>query len=116
MSCTTDETKAIVPKRISYHNSFERYTQNFIPSFSIDDVEKFDLYANKNSKCLFYKFNDQIDASAGERQIIRHTAKVKDEVRIKKTEERDRQFLVEKIIHGVEFSNPYENSIEKKPE
>ena len=38
-----DETKAIAPKRISYHNSFERYFQNFLLSFSIDDVEKFDL-------------------------------------------------------------------------
>ena len=47
----------------------------------------------------------------GERQIIRHTAKVKDEVGMKKIGERDRQFLVEKIIHGVEFSNPYGNLI-----
>ena len=35
---------------------------------------------------------------------------------MKKIEERDMQFLVEKIIHSVEFSNPYENSIKKKPE
>ena len=35
---------------------------------------------------------------------------------MKKIDERDRQFLVEKIIHGVEFSNPYENWIKKKPE
>ena len=35
---------------------------------------------------------------------------------MKKNEVRDRQFLVEKIIHSVEFSNPYENLIEKKPE
>ena len=30
--------------------------------------------------------------------------------------ERDRQILAEKIIHGVEFSNPYENLIRKNPE
>ena len=35
---------------------------------------------------------------------------------MKKIEERDRQFLVEKIINGVEFSNSYKNSFEKKPE
>ena len=64
------EVKAIVPKRISYHNSFERYSQNFLPSFSIDDVEKFDFYANKNSNYLFYKFNGQIDTSGEARQII----------------------------------------------
>ena len=39
------------------------HSQNFLLSLSTDAVEKFDLYANKNSKYLFYKFNDQIDAS-----------------------------------------------------
>ena len=34
----------------------------------------------------------------------------------RKTEQRDRQFLVEEIIHSIEFINPYENAIEKNPE
>ena len=82
--------KTIVPNRVSYHNSFERYSQNFLLLFSINHVEKFNFYPNKNSKYLFYKSNDQIDALGGERQIIWHTAKVKDEVGMKKIEERDR--------------------------
>ena len=45
---------------MSYHNSFEKYTDSFLPSFSIDDVEKFDLFSNKNAKYLFYKFNAYI--------------------------------------------------------
>ena len=48
-----DETKAIVLKRISYHNSFKRYSQNFLPSFSIDDVEKLDLYVIKTRNIFF---------------------------------------------------------------
>ena len=40
---------------------------------------------------------------------------MKDSVGVKTIEERDRQFLVEKIIHSIEFNNPYENSI-KKPQ
>ena len=43
-----------------------------------------------------------------------HTLKVKDLIALKKIEERDRQFLVEKIIHAAEFKNLYENSIKKK--
>ena len=35
---------------------------------------------------------------------------------MQKIEERNKQFLIEKIIHAVEFANPYENSVEKKPE
>ena len=33
-----------------------------------------------------------------------------------KIEDRDRPFLVEKIIHSIELSNPYENPTDKKPE
>ena len=35
---------------------------------------------------------------------------------LKTIEDSHRQFLIEKIIHGVEFSNPFANSIEKNPE
>ena len=48
-----DDQTAPVPKRISYHYSFKKYIQNFLPSFSIDDVEKFDLYANKMQNIYF---------------------------------------------------------------
>ena len=48
----------------------------------------------------------------GEKQFSPHTAKLKDSIGFKKIEEGDRQFLVEKL--SVEFSNPYENSTEKK--
>ena len=50
------------------------------------------------------------------KQIIKHTLKIKDSIGLKKIEEQDRQFLVEKIIHGDEFQNPYGNSTAKKPE
>ena len=61
-----DET-AYVPKKMSYCNSFEKYIDSFLPSFSIDDVAKFDLYSNKNAKYLFYKFSDYIK-SYGQKQ------------------------------------------------
>ena len=108
------ETKSIIPKRIFYHYSFEKYINKYLPSFSIDDAEKFDLFANKNLKYLFYKFNDKIEALGREKRNIRYTAKMKDSISLKKIEERDRQFLVEKIIHSFEFKNPYKNPIEKK--
>ena len=35
---------------------------------------------------------------------------------MQKLEEKGKQFLVEKIIHGIELKNPYNTDIEKKPE
>ena len=100
-----DQT-APVPKRFSYNHSFEHYLQNFLPSFSLDDIDKFDLYSNKNAKYLFYRFHDYIKMSGGKRQIIKHTFKMSNSIGLKKIEEKDKQFLVEKIIHGVEFQSP----------
>ena len=51
----------------------------------------------------FIKINDDINTLGGEKKIIRHTAKVKHLVGLKQIEEGDRQFLVENLIHGVEF-------------
>ena len=41
-----DETKRIIPNRIACHHIFEKYIKNYLPSFSIDEVETFDLYSN----------------------------------------------------------------------
>ena len=69
-----EETKAIIPERISHYYSFEEYINKYLPSFSIDNAEKFDLLENKNSKYLFCKFNVQIEVP---KQITWHTAKMK---------------------------------------
>ena len=39
-----------------------------------------------------------------------------DSVGLKKVEDKNKQFLIEKIIHGVEFENLYQSNPEKKPE
>ena len=98
-----DETKSVVPKRISYSYSFEKYIHSYLPSFSIDDVEKYDLYLNKNAKYLLYKFKDWIESMEGEKLLIRHTAKTKYVFSLNTIESRDKQFLIEKLIHNIEF-------------
>ena len=47
--------------------------------------------------------------------MIRHTSKVKDEVGLQKIEEKDKQFLIEKIISNIE-KKTCEIEVEKKPD
>ena len=75
LSQQNDET-AFVTKKNSYRNSFEAYIGSFLQSFSIDDQEKFDLLAFKNSKYLFYRFNDFVKAYGNPRYKIFHTKKM----------------------------------------
>ena len=64
-----NEQAAFIPKK-SYRNSFEAYIRQFLQVFSIDDVEKYDLFAHKNSKYLFYRFNDYGKAYDSHRRKI----------------------------------------------
>ena len=107
---------AYVPKKFSYRNSFEWYITTFLQAFSIDYQEKFDLLAFKNSKYLFYRYNDFVKAYGNPRYKLLHTRKMLDTVGIKKVKDKNKQFLIEKIIHGVEFENFYLSNPEKKPE
>ena len=115
LSQQNDEV-AYVPKAFSYRKSFEVYIGSFLQSFSIDDQEKFHLLAFKNSKYLFYCFNGFIKAYGNPRYKLLHTKKMLDTIGLQKVEEKNKQFLIEKIIHGIEFKNLYEIDSENKPE
>ena len=76
------------------------------------------LMTLKNMICtyLFYRFSDYVKACGSHRRKIGYKRKYKDSVGMQKVEERSKQFLAEKIIHGVEFKNPYNTEVEKNPE
>ena len=113
LSQQNDEA-AYVPKKFSYNNTFEKYITSFLQNFSIDDQEKFDLLAFKNSKYLFYRLSDFVKSYRNPRYKLLHTRKMLDSVAMKKVEDKNKQFLIEKIIHGVEFENFYHKQIQIK--
>ena len=82
LSQQNDEA-AFVPKKFSYSNTFEKYITIFLQNFSINDQEKFDLLAFKNSKYLFYRFNDFVKMYGNPRYKLLHTRKMKDSVALK---------------------------------
>ena len=111
-----NDEAAYVLKKFSYNDTFEKYITSFLQNFSIDDQEKFDLLSFKNSKYLFYRFNDFVKIYGNPRYKLLHTRKMLDSVALKKLEDKNKQFLVEKINHGVQFENFYQANPEQKPE
>ena len=89
LSQQNDEA-AYVPKKISNSNSFEKYITTFLQVFSINDQEKIDLLAFKNSKYLFYRFNDFVKAYGNPRYKLLHTTKMLDSVGLKKVEDKNK--------------------------
>ena len=89
LSQQNDEA-AYVPKKFSYRNSIETYISTFLRDFSIDDQEKFDLLAFKNSKYLFYHFNDFVKTYRNPRYKLLHTRKMLHTVGMKRVEEKNK--------------------------
>ena len=74
------------------------------------------MLLHKNAKYLLYKFNDWIESMRAKKFLIRHTSKVKDKIGLQKIEEKDKQFLIEKIIAEIEKKSQYTIETEKTPE
>ena len=60
---------------------------NYLPPFSLEEIDKFDMLSHKNSKYLLYKFNNWIESLGAEKILIRNTSEVKDEVGLQTIEE-----------------------------
>ena len=105
-----------MPKKFSYNDTFEKYITSFLQNFSVDDQGKFDLLAFKNSKYLFYRFNDFLKIYGNPRYKLLHTRKMVDSKALEKLENKNKQFMIEKIIQGVEFENASQSNPEKNPE
>ena len=99
--------------KFSYYKDFETYIGSFLQDFSRDDERKYDLLAFKISKHLFYCFNDFVKAYGNPRYKLLHTRKMLDTVGIKKVQEKNKQFLIKIIIHGIEFESLYKFEPEK---
>ena len=111
LSQQNDEA-AYVPKTFSYNNTFEKYITSFLQNFLIDDQEKCDLLAFKNSKYLFYRFNDFVKMYGNPRYKLLHTRKMLDSKAMEKLGDKNKQFM----IQGVEFENAYQPNPQQKPE
>ena len=111
LSQQNDEA-AYVPKTFSYNNTFEKYITSFLQNFLIDDQEKCDLLAFKNSKYLFYRFNDFVKMYGNPRYKLLHIRKMLDSKAMEKLGDKNKQFM----IQGIEFENAYQSNPQQKPE
>ena len=57
-----------------------------------------------------------IELLEAKKNLIRHTSKAEETYGLKKIEEKDMQFLIEKLIYSIKKKNLYMITIEKKTE
>ena len=68
-----DETKQIIPATLIYKDFFSNYLKYFLDDIDNETVKKFDFFAHKNVKYLFFKFNDYLLFNWRNKAPVRHS-------------------------------------------
>ena len=94
-----DSSKAFINFDI-FGDSYSDYFEQLINKFKAKEDDKYDVLTNKNSKYLFYKFNDSL-ATIGELvKTVHHSKITQDDVAIEAIQNQNWQYFVETLLYG----------------
>ena len=96
-----DETKQVIHATLTHKGSFSNYLKYFL-DVDNETVKKFDFFARKNVKYLFYKFNDYLLFNGLNTVPVRHSKINENKIVMEEIQNRDGQYLVESVIKLVE--------------
>ena len=68
-----DETKQVIHAILTYKDYFSNYLKYFFDDVDNEAIKKFDFFAHKNVKYLFYKFNDYLHFNRLNTFPVRHS-------------------------------------------
>ena len=88
LSNQQDETKKIIYATLTYIDSFSNYLKYFLDNLD-KTVEKFDFFANKNVRYLFYKFNDYLLFNRLNAVPVRHSRINENKIVVEEIQNRD---------------------------
>ena len=74
-----DANKKTLKTKFSFSRNFNQYIREFHVGIKAQDEDKYDMLTNKNSKCLFYRFNDFLQMRNQDMRLIRHSIIVQDQ-------------------------------------
>ena len=67
-----DKTKQVIHATLTYKYSFSNYLKYFVDDLDNETVKKFDFFADKHVKYLFYKFSDYLTFNGLNTVLVRH--------------------------------------------
>ena len=88
LSNQQDETKKIIYANLTYIDSFSNYLKYFLDDLD-KTVEKFDFFANKNVRYLFYKFSDYLLFNRLNAVPVRHSRINENKIVVEEIQNRD---------------------------
>ena len=74
-----DTNKKTLKTKFSFSRNFNQYIREFQVGIKAQDEDKYDMLTNKNSKFLFYRFNDFLQMRNQDMRLIRYSIIVQDQ-------------------------------------
>ena len=84
-----DEAKQIIHTTLTYRDSFSNCLKYFLDDIDNKAVKKFDFFAYKNVKYLFYKFNDYLTFNRPNTVRVRHSRINENKIVMEEIQNRD---------------------------
>ena len=95
----------------TFDRDYSTYFQWIKDAFSESKRNKLDILSNKNSKFLFYHFNDYFQQNSEKIQKVKHTVVTEDFIAAEQIQDKTWKYLVDKLLS---FSENAINSSEKE--
>ena len=96
-----NDEKAYINFDFYYNNSYSDYFKDYLQNINGEVNSNLDLLTNRNTKYLFYQFNDTLLNGNTDLIKIKHSEKIKDEVAISEIEKSDWQYFITRLFEIV---------------
>ena len=96
----------------TFDRDYARYFEWLINGFSAPKKKRLDMFKNKNSKFLFYHFNDYLQQNGQELKKIKHSVVTQDYIAAQEIQDKNWQYFVESVLS---YSNEPKEKESQKP-
>ena len=100
MQAQEDETKIFIDFEFIYDDTYQNYFDEFLLNLNLKNDDRLDVLVNKNSKFLFYHFNDYLTRVSVPTKPVRHTLISNDDLAIKIIQSQKWQYFIERILEA----------------
>ena len=93
-----DPISGEIDHSFTFDRDYTTYFQWLTDAFNESTKNKLDIFTNKNSKFLFYHFNDYLQQSGRETIKIKHSVVTQDYLAAEKIQDRNWKYFVESVL------------------
>ena len=98
IAAQTNPISGEIDHSFTFDRDYATYFQWLTDAFNESTKNKLDIFTNKNSKFLFYHFNDYLQQSGKETIKIKHSVVTQDYLAAEKIQDRNWKYFVESVL------------------